>query len=197
VYIEGGDAERGERMLFDVLEAGRRGAREAMPPARLFLAVRLGRSGRLAEAREQLTLLREDFHAANFVLFAGFVLGVEGWLEAVAGHHEEALRLMRQALQRSLDRLTRMVAPHMTAIHLVTAAISVAGVDGGARAREAAQLLGAADTLLPPGHFSSPLEAEARAKAEAVTRALLDDTAYETAYAEGGALTLEEAAALV
>ncbi|WP_328222837.1 AfsR/SARP family transcriptional regulator [Streptomyces sp. NBC_00310] len=197
VYIEGGDAERGERMLFDVLEAGRRAAREAVPAARLFLAVRLGRSGRQAEAREQLTLLREDFHAADFVLFAGFVIGVEGWLEGIDGHHEKALRLMRRALKRSLDRLSRMVAPHMTAIHLVTAVISVAGVDGGSRAREAAQLLGAADALLPPGHFSSPMEVEARAKAEAVTRARLDDAAYATAYAEGGALTLEEAVALV
>jgi hypothetical protein len=41
------------------------------------------------------------------------------------------------------------------------------------------------------------MEAEARAMAETVTRASLDDTAYATAYAEGGALTLEEAVALV
>lgn len=141
--------------------------------------------------------MREDFHAANFVLFAGFVLGVEGWLAALDGHHEEALRLMRQALERSLDQLSRMVAPHMPAIHFVTAAISVAGVDGGARALDAARLLGAADALLPPGHFSSPMEAETRAQAETVIRALLDDAEYESAYAEGGALTLEEAAALV
>ncbi|MDX3689290.1 BTAD domain-containing putative transcriptional regulator [Streptomyces europaeiscabiei] len=197
-YIEGGDAERGEKMLFDVLAAGRRAAaREAVPIARLFLAVRLGRSGRPAEAREQLTLLREDFHAADFVLFAGFVIGVEGWLEAMDGRHEEALRLMRRALERSLDRLSLTVAPHMPAIHLVTAAISAAGVDGGARALDAARLLGAADALLPSRHFSSPMEVEARAKAEAVTRAMLDDAAYARAYAEGGALTLEEAAALV
>ncbi|WP_328544896.1 AfsR/SARP family transcriptional regulator [Streptomyces europaeiscabiei] len=197
-YIEGGDAERGEKMLFDVLAAGRRAAaREAVPIARLFLAVRLGRSGRPAEAREQLTLLREDFHAAEFVLFAGFVLGVEGWLEAIDGRHEDALRIMRRALERSLDRLSLTVAPHMPAVHLVTAAISCAGVDGGARALDAARLLGAADALLPSGHFSSPTEVEARAKAEAVTRAVLDDVAYARAYAEGGALTLEEAAALV
>ncbi|MDX3864864.1 AfsR/SARP family transcriptional regulator [Streptomyces europaeiscabiei] len=197
-YIESGEAERGEKMLFDVLAAGRRAAaREAVPIARLFLAVRLGRSGRPAEAREQLTLLREDFHAAEFVLFAGFFLGVEGWLEAMDGCHEEALRIMRRALERSLDRLSLTVAPHMPAVHLVTAAISCAGVDGGARALDAARLLGAADALLPPNHFSSPMEVEARAEAEGVTRALLDDAAYARAYAEGGALTLEEAAALV
>lgn len=131
------------------------------------------------------------------MLFAGYVIGVEGWLEAVSGHHEEALRLMRRALERSLDRLSLTVAPYMPAVHLVTAALSVASVDGGERAREAARLLGAADALLPSGHFSSPMEAEARALAETVTRASLDDTAYDTAYAEGGALTLEEAVALV
>ena len=66
-----------------------------MPAARLFLAIRLGRSGRTDEAREQLTLLRDDFHAADFVLFAGFVIGVEGWLETMDGRYEEALPLMR------------------------------------------------------------------------------------------------------
>ncbi|MZD16171.1 MULTISPECIES: BTAD domain-containing putative transcriptional regulator [Streptomyces] len=197
VYIESGDAERGEKLLFDVLEAGRRAAGGAVPAARLFLAIRLGRSGRTVEAREQLALLREDFHAADFVLFAGFVIGVEGWLETMDGQYEEALRLMREALDRSLDRLSQMVAPHMPAIHLVTAAISLTGVDGGARALDAARLLGAADALLPPGHFSSPMEAESRARAEAVTRAALGDAAYERAYAEGGALTPREAAALV
>ncbi|WEH18572.1 BTAD domain-containing putative transcriptional regulator [Streptomyces sp. VNUA24] len=199
-YIESGDPERGEKMLFDVLESGRgrrTAAREAVPIARLYLAARLGRTGRTTEAREQLTLLRQDFHAADYVLFAGYVIGVEGWLEAVSGHHEEALRLMRRALERSLDRLSLTVAPYMPAVHLVTAALSVASVDGGERARDAARLLGAADALLPPGHFSSPMEAEARAMAETVTRASLDDTAYDTAYAEGGALTLEEAVALV
>ncbi|MDX3641159.1 AfsR family transcriptional regulator, partial [Streptomyces sp. MB09-02B] len=197
VYIEGGDAERGEKMLLDVLESGRRAAGGAVPAARLFLAIRLGRSGRTDEAREQLTLLRADFHAADFVLFAGFVIGVEGWLETMDGRYEEALTLMRGALERSLDRLSRMVAPYMSAIHLVTAAVAVACVDDGSRALDAARLLGAADALLPPGHFSSPMEVETRAKAEAVTRAALDDAAYERAYAEGGALSREEAAALV
>ncbi|MDT0570082.1 hypothetical protein RM704_21850 [Streptomyces sp. DSM 3412] len=197
VLVEGGEGERGEKMLFDVLDAGRHAAREAMPAARLFLAVRLGRTGRLAEARRQLVLLREDFEAAHFVLFAGYVLGVEGWLEGADGRHEEALRLIRQALERSLDKLSLVVTPHMPSLHFVTAALSVAGIDGGARALDAARLLGAADAHLPPGHFSSPWEVEARAQAEREVRALLDDAAHERAYAEGGALSLAEAAALV
>ncbi len=94
VLMEGGDAERGEKMLVDVLADGRRAVHEAMPAARLFLAIRLGRTGRADEAREQIRLLREDFQAASFVLFAGFVLGIESWLETVAGRHESALELM-------------------------------------------------------------------------------------------------------
>ncbi|QYX80594.1 AfsR/SARP family transcriptional regulator [Streptomyces akebiae] len=197
VLVEGGEGERGEKLLFDVLDAGRHAAREALPAARLFLAVRLGRTGRQAEARRQLVLLREDFEASDFVLFAGYVLGVEGWLEGSDGHHEEALRLIRQALERSLDKLSLVVTPQMPSLHFITAALSVAGVDGGARALDAARLLGAADAHLPPGHFSSPWEAECRARAETEVRERLDDAAYERAYVEGGALTREEAAALV
>ncbi|MFF7393927.1 BTAD domain-containing putative transcriptional regulator [Streptomyces scabiei] len=197
VLMEDGEGERGEKMLFDVVDAGRLAAREAVPAARLFLAVRLGRTGRQAEARRQLVLLREDFEAAHFVLFAGYFLGVEGWLEGSDGRHEEALVLLRRALERSMDKLSLVVAPHMPAVHFVTAAISVAGVDGGARALDAARLLGAADAHLPPGHFAGPMEVENRAHAETVVRALLDDADYERAYAEGGALTREEAAALV
>jgi hypothetical protein len=168
-----------------------------MPAARLFLAIRLGRTGRADEAREQIRLLREDFQAASFVLFAGFVLGIEGWLETVAGRHESALELMRRAMERTMDPLALAVTPRMPTVHLVTAALATAAVDDGARAEDAARLLGAADALLPPGHFSSPMEVESRAQAEAATRAALDDAAYETAYAEGGALTLAEAAALI
>uniref|UniRef100_UPI0038D3C30A ATP-binding protein n=1 Tax=Streptomyces caniscabiei TaxID=2746961 RepID=UPI0038D3C30A len=197
VLVEGGEGERGEKLLFDVLDAGRHAAREAVPAARLFLAIRLGRTGRQAEARRQLALLRENFEAADFVLFAGYFLGVEGWLEGAYGRHEEALRLIRKALERSLDRLSLVVTPHMPSLHFVVAALSVAGVDGGVRALDAARLLGAADAHLPPGHVSGPWEVEGRARAEHEVRALLDDAAYERAYAEGGALSREEAAALV
>ncbi|MDX2784070.1 AfsR family transcriptional regulator, partial [Streptomyces caniscabiei] len=197
VLVESGEGERGEKLLFDVLDAGRHAAREAVPAARLFLAIRLGRTGRLAEARRQLALLRENFEAADFVLFAGYFLGVEGWLEGAYGRHEEALRLIRKALERSLDRLSLVVTPHMPSLHFVVAALSVAGVDDGARALDAARLLGAADAHLPPGHVSGPWEVEGRARAEREVRALLDDAAYERAYAEGGALSREEAAALV
>ncbi|MFJ4929902.1 AfsR/SARP family transcriptional regulator [Streptomyces sp. NPDC088736] len=197
VLIESGETERGERMLRDVLARGEGSLNEAMPASRLFLAMWLGRSGRVPEAREQMRLLRADFEAVTFVVFDGFVLGVEAWLDALEGRYEASLAKVGKALERAGDPLSQVIAPHMVSAHLTTAAVALTGVDGGRRVRDAAVLLGAADRLLPPGHFAGPMEGEVRVRAETGVRALLDDAAYEAAYAEGGALSLEEAAALV
>ncbi|MFE9875249.1 BTAD domain-containing putative transcriptional regulator [Streptomyces sp. NPDC005784] len=197
MYLELGEPERGEGMMRDVLANGHGAHNEALPAAHLLLATWLGRSGRVAEAREQIRLLREDFGAGSFVLFDGFMLGIEAWLDAIDGRSESALDKARLAMERSTDRLSRMIAPHMPSAHLTTAAIALSGLDGGRRARDAARLLGAADALLPPGHFAGPMEVEVRARAETGVRALLDDGVYEAAYAEGGGLSVEEAAALI
>ncbi|MEV0220522.1 BTAD domain-containing putative transcriptional regulator [Streptomyces sp. NPDC050704] len=197
VFIDSGQIERGERLLREVLEQGHGAANEAMPAARLFLAMCLGRTGRVAEAREQMVRLRTDFGAARFVAFDGFVLGVEAWLDTLDGRYEEAVVKMRGAFVRGNDPLARMIAPHMITAHLITAAIALSGVDGGRRARDAARCLGAADRLAPPGHLPAALEREMRARAETQTRAVLDDEMYETAYAEGGDLSFREATALV
>ncbi|MFJ8002837.1 AfsR/SARP family transcriptional regulator [Streptomyces fagopyri] len=197
VLIESGESERGERMLRDVLARGEGTLNEAMPASRLFLSMWLARSDRVPEAREQMRLLRADFEAVTFVVFDGFVLGIEAWLDALEGMYEAALVKVRRALERAGDPLSQVIAPHMTSAHLTTAAVALTGLDGGRRVRDAAVLLGVADRLLPPGHFVGPMEDEVRLRAEAGVRALLDHAAYETAYAEGGALSLEEAAALV
>ncbi|MFE0514777.1 hypothetical protein, partial [Streptomyces sp. NPDC058964] len=55
----------------------------------------------------------------------------------------------------------------------------------------------APDGLLPPGHIASGVEREVRAQTVARIRAVLDDEGYETAYAQGGGLSLAEATALV
>jgi predicted ATPase len=197
VLIESGEPERGERMLRDVLAAGHGAVNEAMPAGRLFLAMWLGRTDRVEEAREQMRLLRVDFEAVSFVVFDGFVLGVEAWLDAVDGQYASAREKVRDAMQRAVDPLSKMIAPHMASAHLAVAAVALSGLDGGRRARDAARLLGAADHMLPPGHFAGPMEDEVRVQAEAGVRAVLDDATYEAAYAEGGGLSLEEATALV
>ncbi len=195
--LEAGEGERGERLLREVIAQREDSHSEAMPAARLFLAGWLGMTGRVPEAREHLRRLRQDFRIANFIVFDAFILGAEAWLDSVEERHDECLDRIRRALERAGDPLSTAIAPHMRAVYLTIAAGSLAGLDGEHRARDAARCLGAARALLPPGHVAARQEREAHALAERRARAVLGDRAYETAYAEGGGLSPEEAAALV
>ncbi|MFJ4548074.1 AfsR/SARP family transcriptional regulator [Streptomyces sp. NPDC088817] len=195
--MEAGDTEQGERLLWEVVEQSRNSHNEAMPPARLYLAGRLGMTGRIPEAREQLRLLREEFGISHFVVFDAFILGAEAWVDAVDGLYEEALGKVRRALQRAQDPLSEAIAPHMRSAYLAIAALALAGVDGGRRARDAVRCLGAADALLPPRHVASTMERHVHDGVVARTRELLGDEVYEAAYAEGGGLSWDETAALV
>ncbi|MGQ5656530.1 ATP-binding protein, partial [Streptomyces sp. EKR5.2] len=197
VLLDAGETERGERLLRRVVEDGHGSHNDAMPAARLFLTMWLGRTARVTEAREQLEVLRRDFGAVTFVLFDSIVLGLEAWLDTVEERYEDAAGKVRTALERASDRMTRVVAPHLPSVHLCIAAIVLAEVDGGTRVLDAARCLGAADRLLPPGHFRAPSEREIRAEAETRVRALLGDAAYEAAYTEGDGLPYEEAVTLV
>ncbi|MGI5140500.1 MULTISPECIES: BTAD domain-containing putative transcriptional regulator [unclassified Streptomyces] len=197
VLLDAGEAERGERLLRQVLEETHGSVNEALPAARIFLTMWLSRTDRVAEAREHLRQLREEFGAIGFVVFDGLMLGLEAWLDVAEQRYGEALAKVRKALERAADQMTRVMAPQMPSVHLVTAANALARVDGGRRARDAAVCLGAADRVLPPGHIRTPAEREARTMAESGARAVLDDAAYEAAYAEGDGLSFEEAVALV
>jgi predicted ATPase len=195
--LESGEGERGERLLRQVIAQHEDSHSEAMPAARLFLAGWLGMTDRIPEAREQLQRLRQDFRIAHFIVFDAFILGAEAWLDAMEGRHEECLDLIRRALERAADPLSSAIAPHMRAVYLTIAAGSLAALDGGHRARDAARFLGAADALLPSGHVAARQEREAREQAERRARAVLGDPAYESAYEEGGGLSPEEATALL
>ncbi|MFI7019344.1 BTAD domain-containing putative transcriptional regulator [Streptomyces sp. NPDC050164] len=195
--LEAGEGERGERLLREVIAEREDSHSEAMPAARLFLATWLGMTGRVPEAREQLRRLRQDFRIAHFIVFDAFILGTEAWLDATEGRHEECLDLIRRALERAADPLSVAITPHMRAVYLIFGAGSLACLDGGHRARDAARFIGAADALLPSGHVAARQEREAREQAERRVRAVLGDTAYESAYAEGGDLSPEEATALL
>jgi predicted ATPase/tetratricopeptide (TPR) repeat protein len=195
--LEAGESERGERLLREVITLMEGRGNEAMPFARLFLAGRLGMTDRVAEAREQLRLLREESSVAHFVIFDAFILGAEAWLDVAEGLHDEALVRTRRALERAADPLSEVIAPHMRSAYLVIAAVALAGCDGGSRARDAARCIGAGDAALPPSYIASALERETHARAVAAARAVLGDEEYEAAYAEGGGLSPEEAAALV
>ncbi|MCX2923091.1 BTAD domain-containing putative transcriptional regulator [Streptomyces sp. NEAU-W12] len=197
VLLEAGEEERGERLLRDVIDRRGGGHEPALPAARLFLTDWLGMTGRVAEAREQLRALREEFRIAHYVVFDAFILGAEGWLDIADGHDERALGTIRAALAQSNNPLTLAIAVHMRASHLTMAAMALAGVDGGRHARDAARCLGAADASLPSRHIAGRMDREVRERAERRIREALGDTAYAAAYAEGGRLSPEEAAALV
>ncbi|MFJ7072825.1 AfsR/SARP family transcriptional regulator [Streptomyces sp. NPDC098781] len=195
--LENGESERGERLLREVI-AGQDGAsNEAMPFARLALAGWLSMTDRTAEARRQMRLLREDFKIAHFIIFDAFILGGEAFVEAADGRYEACLDKLRVALERAADPLSQAMAPYMRAMFLHIAADALAAVDGGSRARDGARCLAAGDALLPVGHVPTTLERETRARAMKALRALLDEEAFEAAYAEGGGLSPREAAALV
>ncbi|MGW1865132.1 BTAD domain-containing putative transcriptional regulator [Streptomyces mauvecolor] len=197
VLLEMGEGERGEAMLREILADGNRAGVEARPAARLFLTMWLGRTGRIDEAREQVEVMLREFSSANLVLFEGFVLGVRAWLDNVQGRYADGLAGARVALDRAQGPLSRMVAPEMIAVHMLTAAHAIVGLGGPGGGEDAARLVGAHDALLPVGHFLAPVQVEQRAEAERAARALLDEAAYEAAYAEGGGLSVEEATALV
>uniref|UniRef100_A0AAU2VA70 Winged helix-turn-helix domain-containing protein n=1 Tax=Streptomyces sp. NBC_00003 TaxID=2903608 RepID=A0AAU2VA70_9ACTN len=197
VLLEMGEGERGEAMLREILADGNRAGVEARPAARLFLTMWLGRTGRIDEAREQAEVMLKEFNSANLVLFEGFVMGVRAWLDNLQGRFADGLAGALVALDRAQGPLSRMVAPEMIAVHMLTAASAIAGLGGHGSGEDAARLVGAHDALLPTGHFLAPVQLEQRADVERAARTLLDDAAYEAAYAEGGGLSVEEAAALV
>ncbi|MET7711132.1 BTAD domain-containing putative transcriptional regulator [Streptomyces sp. NPDC005407] len=196
VLLEMGESERGEALIRDVLADGRGAGRDSTVFARLYLALWLGRTGRVPEARAEVDVLLTQFQSAAMAIFDGMITGFLARLDLVDGDYELSLSRARHALEKARDPLTLMVAPQMPSLHLVTAAGALAQ-GHPERAPDAARILAASDALLPRGHFSPRYERESRADSEAAVRAALGDAAYETAYAEGGGLTLEEAAALV
>ncbi|MFF2895583.1 BTAD domain-containing putative transcriptional regulator [Streptomyces sp. NPDC057966] len=196
VLTELGHGTEGEKILREVLAEGHRAGHGAVPFARLHLVMWLGRSGRTGEAREQLAALREDFQSDTRAVFEGVALGATAWLDNQEGLYEQGLPRGLMALERSTDRLSQMMAPQMSVIHLVAIARSLAGLGGERRATVAARLLGAGRGLLPEGHVRTAMELDDWARAEELAVAVLGRDGYEAAYAEGGGLSLEEAAAL-
>ncbi|MFD4785843.1 BTAD domain-containing putative transcriptional regulator [Streptomyces sp. NPDC058459] len=197
VLMEAGEEERGERLLRDVVHELDGRHSEAMPVARLHLASWLLATGRTAGAREQLSLLRDEFTLSRFVVFDAMILAQEGWLDAEEGHTERSLHAVRRALELAGDPLCEVVVPQMPTVCLTVAALALALADDGARAVDAARCLGASVALMPEGHLRPQVEQRAYDRTAARLRELLGGAAFDAAYAEGGGLSLAEAAALV
>ncbi|MFJ9635119.1 AfsR/SARP family transcriptional regulator [Streptomyces sp. NPDC101178] len=188
--------DEAESILREVVDGGRFAGHGAMPTARLHLGFLYGRQGRVTEARRELESLREEFSSRTIGVFDGFVLGTLAWLDNLVGDHAAALTTGLASLARSQDRLSRMMAPQMASMQLMTIARALAGLDGVTAPEAAARLLGLQAALLPAGHVPTALERRNLAEAEQAVRARIGDEAYAAAYASGGGLTLDEATAL-
>ncbi|MER5495266.1 BTAD domain-containing putative transcriptional regulator [Streptomyces sp. NPDC002490] len=198
VWIESEErAAQGEACLRTIIDELPDHGTEAMPAARLFLAMHLGRTGRRREAREQVETLRTSFAAAGFVVFDSLLSGVEGWLDTLDGRYASGAERLRHALDASRDPLCQMVAPQLVGTHLLTAAHNLAERDGGARTRDAVRLFGAHRALLPPGLHPKLAERDSRAVVEAAGVRVLGPEAYRAALVEGGSLDLDGALALL
>ncbi|MFJ5517715.1 AfsR/SARP family transcriptional regulator [Streptomyces griseoluteus] len=197
VLLEAGDEERGERLLQEVVHELDGRHSEAMPVARLHLASWFLVTGRTAEARAQLTLLREEFVLSRFIVFDTMILAQEAWLDAEEGHFERALEGVRRALDLAGDSLCEVVVPQMPTVCLTVAALALALVPDGSRTLDAARCLGASSALMPEGHLRPQVEQRTYDRTEARIRDVLGETAFRAAYAEGGGLSLVEATALV
>ncbi|MFD5898489.1 BTAD domain-containing putative transcriptional regulator [Streptomyces sp. NPDC060366] len=191
--------EDAERLLLEAAEESRGQAGRTGGTARLLLAGRYGRTGRTALAREQLTTLEEEPGFREHVLQMGLTEGLRGWLDCLDVAYERALGHLRESV-RLLDSLAHLVAPQLITSQFLCAAWAKTGTG---EAADGARLLGAygrhtglAEKFLfhpyPAGY-----EREIGRRAEAEVRAGLDDETWARAYAEGGALSVREAAALI
>ncbi|MEU3251803.1 BTAD domain-containing putative transcriptional regulator [Streptomyces sp. NPDC006997] len=191
--LEAGQGERGERLLREVI-AQDLGPHESTAFARVFLAGWLSVTGRAAEARTELRGLREDFALSAFVVFDAFILCLEAWLDVLDERYDDARTKARRGVLLAQEPLPRAMAPQLASAYLVTTALTLTGTG---EPTAAARCLGAAASLLPPGHRLSLLERSVLQRAVDLTRVVLPEEEYTKAYEEGGALSPEEATALV
>ncbi|MFD7663951.1 ATP-binding protein [Streptomyces sp. NPDC059788] len=188
-----------ERLLLEAVAESRTSSGETLSTARLLLARHYGRTGRTGPAREQLHEAEQAFTTGTPALFPGMVTGLRGWLDCLDGDFAGAREHIRRAVGQ-LDGLAHLVAPYLVTHQFLVAAWTMAHLGA---AGDGARLLGAYDRHAPAseGLGFQPLppavEAGVRLRAEEALRAALETEAYESAYAEGGGLSVEEAAALV
>ncbi|MFD7610160.1 ATP-binding protein [Streptomyces sp. NPDC059828] len=210
MLTELGRRDEAEAIFREVLAQHAEGTAEALPTARLFLAMLLGLDGRTAEAREQLDLLAVEFQSETLAFFDGFRLGGLAWIDCLDGRYAEALHHVHAALESAMAPLARMVAPNLVVNQLPTAAEALASLADGTGGRggkddalgdtaaaDAARLLGAYRRLLPAGHVPTALERQGRERAERAARAALGGERWAARFAEGEDLTPEQAVALV
>ncbi|MCX4825367.1 winged helix-turn-helix domain-containing protein [Streptomyces sp. NBC_01142] len=190
------EREHAERQLLEAVEESRESA-DVLGTGRMMLAQHYGNTGRTELARHQLHEMERDLSAATPELFRGVVAGAYGWLDCLDGEYAAARRRIAEAVGL-LDSLAHLVAPYLITDQFLCAAWAMAHLGA---AEEAARLLGAYDrsSRQPGGLGFRPFadEKETRQRAESEVRAAAAGERYERAYAEGGGLSVPEAAALI
>ncbi|MFE5618354.1 ATP-binding protein [Streptomyces sp. NPDC056524] len=192
-----------EQLLVEAAEeASKEPGGEPVSTARLLLAQHYGHTGRTALAREQLDRIEEEFSGDTPDLFIGLTGGLRGWVACLEGAYDEAAARLARSV-RDVESLAYLVAPYLVVGQFATAAWAKAGLGTPGDAEDGARLLGAYDAhgADPGGGGFRPLtqqtESSVRERAEEALRTVLDRETYERRYAEGGGLSVEEAAALV
>ncbi|MDH6126881.1 BTAD domain-containing putative transcriptional regulator [Kitasatospora sp. GP82] len=201
------DPEEGERLVRQALESietGNRSADGAMLYGRMVLCSLHASRGEYAEALHQMDLLEQSQRSFGPLvpgIFRGIVASIRAWVVALDGDAERGVELLREArrMVNSVDSLATVFTEHMT-VKLILPAVGVlarlAESRGDLRpARRAAVLLGAHCAL--HGERGSHLERQERERGDRDLRRLLGEDDYREAVADGGRLTLTEAAAMM
>lgn len=191
--------EAAELLLREAVEESRGHAGHTGGAARLLLVGRYGRTGRTDLARAEIATLEEEPGFREHGLQVGIIEGLHGWLDCLDGAYEPALGHLRESVGL-LDSLAHLVAPQLIVSQFLCAAWAKAA---SGEAADGARLLGAYGQhtglaekfLFHP--YPTAYEREIGRRAETEVRAALDERTWARAYAEGGALSMKEAAALI
>ena len=146
--------------------------------------------GDIQEAAERYAESLALFREVRDVLGISMVLSNQGYLALQQGNLPRAAALLRESLQPRYERKDRGGA-----VAFLPGLAAVAAARG--RTREAVRLFGAVEALLE--HLGTSLERNERADYDryvAAVRTQLDQAAFATAWAQGRAMTLEQAVAL-
>ena len=184
-----GDHERGKGLYEEGLVLSRE-LGSAQPLGDLLIA--LGYEYLLEGDYERATALNEE--AAALLRTRGhrgvlqYALDNLGWAALLRGDHERARKLHEESLVLSRELGNRVIAAES-----LEGLACTAGARG--EAERAAKLFGAAEALREAvGYWQEPRERELREPYLRAVRSQIDEASWESVFAEGQAMTFEEAA---
>lgn len=199
------DGERRIREALESVRAANHAADGTMLYGRLVLCNIHTQRGDYPGALEELDRLVMNNQAFGPIVpgvFEGIVGCIRGWVTARAGDAPRGLELLAEGRRemKGVPGGATAFAEHMAVMLMLPAtgivlALAEQQEDPRPAARRAAVLLGAHDAL--HGSRGSYMERRERDRMAQVLTGMLGEEGYAAGYAEGGRLTLSEAAALM